>query len=222
MAKELKILMVDDHPSMIEGYKSILSFNEMGYVINVVSAHNAENAYNLMTNAPSIYEYDLLFFDLSIPAYPEKEIYSGKDLAAISRNYFPYAKVLILTSHAEAFLLHQIKNNIKPDGLLLKSDFTAEELLRAFEFIMRGEIYNSKTVLDVTREVSKTKILLDSYNQQIMQLLAQGMKAKNIASKLGLSLSAVDKRKAQIKQYFDVSNGTDEDIIREARKNGFI
>lgn len=222
MPKEINILMVDDHPSMIEGYKSILSFNEMGYIINVIPAHNAETAYNLMTKADSIYEYDLLFFDLSIPPYPEKEIYSGKDLAAISRKYFPYGKVLILTSHAEAFLLHQIKNNIKPDGLLLKSDFTAEELLRAFEFIMRGEIYNSKTVLEVTKEVSKTKILLDSYNQQIMQLLAQGMKARSIASKLGLSLSAIDKRKAQIKQYFDVSTGGDEDIIREAKKQGFI
>ena len=28
---ELQVLMVDDHPPIIEGYKSILSFNSFGY-----------------------------------------------------------------------------------------------------------------------------------------------------------------------------------------------
>jgi hypothetical protein len=35
-------------------------------------------------------------------------------------------------------------------------------------------------------------------------------------------MSAIDKRKAQIKDFFCVQKGTDEDIIREAKKHGFV
>ena len=34
-SKKVNIFMIDDHPSMIEGYKSILSYNDLGYEINV-------------------------------------------------------------------------------------------------------------------------------------------------------------------------------------------
>ena len=37
--------MIDDHPSMIEGYKSILSFNDLNYEIQVTPAYNCESAY---------------------------------------------------------------------------------------------------------------------------------------------------------------------------------
>jgi two-component system, NarL family, response regulator NreC len=39
---------------------------------------------------------------------------------------------------------------------------------------------------------------------------------------LHLSNSAVEKRKVIIKEYFGIDKGTDEDIIREARKQGLI
>lgn len=38
--KMLNVLMIDDHPSMIEGYKSILSFNDLDCEINVTPAYN--------------------------------------------------------------------------------------------------------------------------------------------------------------------------------------
>ena len=40
--------MIDDHPSMIEGYKSILSFNDLDCEINVTPAYNCESAYYLI------------------------------------------------------------------------------------------------------------------------------------------------------------------------------
>ncbi|WP_262494798.1 hypothetical protein [Flavobacterium columnare] len=32
---DIRILIVDDHPSMIEGYKVILSYNDFGYNIDI-------------------------------------------------------------------------------------------------------------------------------------------------------------------------------------------
>ena len=52
--KSLNILMIDDHPSMIEGYKSILSFNELGLHINTTPAYNCETAYNIIMSEENL------------------------------------------------------------------------------------------------------------------------------------------------------------------------
>lgn len=63
---------------------------------------------------------------------------------------------------------------------------------------------------------------LDSYNRQIIMLLSQGVKTKNFHDYINLSTSAIEKRKVVIKDYLGIIKGTDEDILREARKQGLI
>jgi hypothetical protein len=65
-------------------------------------------------------------------------------------------------------------------------------------------------------------MFLDDFNRQIITLLASGIQSKNLPNHINLSMSAIDKRKAQIKDFFCVQKGTDEDIIREAKKHGFV
>ena len=45
---------------------------------------------------------------------------------------------------------------------------------------------------------------------------------KTIASQLGLSDSTVEKRKSKIKDFFLTNKSTDEELIIEAKKHGFI
>jgi two-component system, NarL family, response regulator NreC len=220
--KNISILIVDDHPSMIEGYKSILSFNDLGYTINVFPAYNCETAYKRMEESKDIYEFDMIFLDLSLPPYLEKEIYSGQELAVFAKKKYPFAKILILTSHAEAFVLYDIKKKIAPDGLLVKSDFTAEEFLKAFEIVLNNETYISKTVEENIADLLASNTFLDHYNRKIITLLASGIKSKNLPNQIDLSMSSIDKRKVIIKDYFQIQNGTDEDIIREAKRHGFV
>ena len=132
------------------------------------------------------------------------------------------AKIVILTSHAEAFILYKLQKKIQPNGLLVKSDFSAEEFLKAFEMIMNGEVYVSKTVNDAIQELLSNDMFLDDFNRQIISLLASGIQSKNLPNHINLSMSAIDKRKSQIKDFFCVQKGTDEDIIREAKKHGFV
>lgn len=222
--KTLNILMIDDHPSMVEGYKSILSFNQLGYEINVTPAYNCKSAYEIIQETEDLYFFDMAFVDLSLPPYEEKKILSGQDLALMIKKRFPAIKILILTSQAEAFTLFDIKRNIEPKGLLVKSDFTAEELLDAFENIAQGKTYYTKTVEESIEGLmdERNTIFLDEYNREIIQLLAQGVLTKNMPNYMNLGLSAIDKRKAQIKDYFMIKGGTDEDIVRQAKKQGFI
>ncbi len=214
--------MIDDHPSMIEGYKSILSFNDLGLRIITTPAYNCESAYNIIDNTPVFKAFDFAFVDLSLPPYLEKNIKSGEDLALLIKNKFPDCKIVILTSHAEAFILDAIQKNIAPNGLLVKSDFTADEFLLAFEKIYNNHFYTSRTVVENIAELHEKSAFLDENNRKLITLLAEGVKTKNLPQRMNLSISAIDKRKAQIKYFFKIEKGSDEDIIREAKKHGLI
>ena len=214
--------MIDDHPSMIEGYKSILSFNDLGLRIITTPAYNCESAYNIIDKTSVSEAFDFAFIDLSLPPYLEKKIKGGEDLALLIKNKFPNCKIVILTSHAEAFILDAIQKNIAPNGLLVKSDFTADEFLLAFEKIYNNHFYTSRTVVENIAELHEKSAFLDENNRKLITLLAEGVKTKNLPQRMNLSISAIDKRKAQIKFYFKIEKGSDEDIIREAKKHGLI
>lgn len=219
---KINVLMVDDHPPIIEGYKAILSFNTFGYEINTVAAYNCEAAYNIITNTSKPIAFDVVFIDVTLPPFVDKNINSGEDLVILVKQYLPNAKIVILTSHAESLVLHRILNDCKPEGLLVKSDFLSDEFLVAFDTILKGGSYYSTTVKNQKHELISGDKTLDSYNIQIIILLSQGVKTKNFHDHINLSTSAIEKRKAVIKDYFGITKGTDEDILREARKLGFI
>jgi len=206
--------------SIIEGYKSILSYST-SHTVETTSATSLELAYKIITQEPKP-NFDVVFIDLTLPEYPEKGLLAGDDLIAVVRNHLPDAKVVILTSHSESILFYRILNEDDPDGILIKSDFTSEELLVAFDVIVRGEKYYSSTIVKYKKQLVPSNKIFDTYNRQIIQLLSQGIKTKNIQEQLHLSKSAIDKRKANIKDLLGISKGNDEDLIREARKQGLI
>lgn len=213
--------MIDDHPSMIEGYKIILSYNALGFEIETTSVYNCESAYEIITNKKRN-TFDLVFLDYSLPPYEKMNITSGEDIAMLIKTHWPNCKIVMLTSHTEALILYNILRNVEPAGLLVKSDFSADELLVAFDAVMNGHIYHSVTVKECTKELLSKKIYLDNFNRQIITLLSQGIKTKSLPNYMNLSMSSIEKRKVQIKDYFSIEKGTDEDIIREAKRLGLI
>ncbi|WP_293891495.1 response regulator transcription factor [Flavobacterium sp.] len=217
---EIKVLMVDDHPPIIEGYRSILAYNPFGYVLNTTAAHSCEAAYNaiLQANQP----FDIVFLDQTLPPYSEKNINNGGDLVPIIRKQHPNAKIVILTSHSESIVLFNIIKEYKLEGVLVKSDFQAPELIEAFDVVVKGGTYFSETVINHQKSWGEKNKVMDSYNRQILSLLSQGVKTKSLPDLLHLSKSAIDKRKSILKQLLGIDKGNDEDILREARKQGLI
>jgi two-component system response regulator NreC len=214
-----KVLIVDDHHLMIEGYKSILS--TIGYDIEIVSATTSESAYNIITKSESD-SFDLVYLDRSLPPYIEGGINNGEGLAVLIARLFPDWKVIFLTSHCESFILYDLVKKVNPDGVLVKSDFNSEEFLIAFNEVLSGRNYYSHTVRKSMEKMTSRRMYLDNYNRQIIVLLARGIKTKNLPNYLPLSISAIDKRKVQIKDFFEIEKGNDEDILSAAKKQGYI
>lgn len=217
---ELQVLMVDDHPPIIEGYRSILAHNSIGCVLNITEAYSCEEAYNKIFQAKL--QFDMVFLDLTLPAYPEKNINTGANLVPFVRKQHPDAKIIMLTSHSESIVLFDIMKEYQLEGVLVKSDFKSPELIHAFETLVNGGTYFTDTILKHQKSWTEKSKVMDSYNRQILTLLSQGVKTKNLPDLLFLSKSAIDKRKAIIKQLLGIDKGTDEDILKEARKQGLI
>ena len=149
--KQLEIFIVDDHYLLVEGYRSILSFHEK-YKIKISVASNCEEAYNLITKCSKV--PDILILDVQLPPSISHNLLSGTDLIPIIRTFLPECKLIIVTSHGEAFLLSSIINKFEPDGLLVKSDFTATEFLEAFDIIVDDSKFYSSTVKKHLKELS--------------------------------------------------------------------
>ncbi|MFB0910939.1 MAG: response regulator, partial [Flavobacterium sp.] len=123
------ILIVDDHPFIIQGYKNAITrYNPKNHEFVISEAKDCESAYNLITNRESDV-FDIAFLDISMPPYEDKGIYSGEDLAKLLLEFMPNCKIILLTMFTEFLKIKTIIKNINPNGLVLKNDLTFDELL---------------------------------------------------------------------------------------------
>jgi len=225
MKKELKILIVDDHPMIVEAYTNILESSDLEeYDFIIDSANDCDIAIKKIETSAKKEPYDVLFFDIKLPPSSDDEIISGEGLAVFAKKMLPKAKVVILTMFNENHRIHNILKTVNPDGLMIKNDLTSKEFLIAFDSIMKNPPYYSTTVAKYFRNQTTNfqDSLLDEVNSKIIFHLSKGVKTKNLVNYINLSLSAIEKRKIQIKNFLELENANDEDLINEARNRGYI
>lgn len=224
MKQRIRILMTDDHPMILEGYQNtLLSTKKPEQNLKIDTANNCDQSIAAMTSSIAKDEpYDVLFIDIKMPPSQDGKFKSGVDLAVHARKILPKAKIVILTMFNETYRIHNIVEQIKPEGFLIKSDLTSSELASAFQAILCNPPFYSGTVSSYLKQTLVSDINLDDKNRKILYLLSQGVKTKNLAEHVDLSLSAVEKRKKQLKVLFAVDDGQDETLLSEAKRLGFI
>ena len=215
--------MVDDHPIIIEGYQNtLMATKKDDQTLLIDTANSCDVANHLLQRASKERPYDVCFFDISLPSSADGTINSGEDLAKIARKLLPDAKIVILTMFNESYRVHNIIKEISPDGFLIKSDLTSSELAEAFQHILNSPPYYSSTVSNYLRKSIASDIYVDDINRKILHLLSQGIKTRSLKEHIDLSMSAIEKRKKQMKLLFSVDDGKDETLLEEARKKGFL
>jgi DNA-binding NarL/FixJ family response regulator len=157
-----------------------------------------------------------------MPEYAEKGIYSGEDLAVLMKSEMPSCKVILLTMHDELLKINNIIKNINPNGLIIKNDLTFDELIFAFDKIINNESYYSQTVIKLVGQAKYNDIELDAFDKQILFHLSKEVKTKDLPQYIPLSLSAIEKRKLNIREILEVKGGNDIDLINEAKTKGVI
>jgi DNA-binding NarL/FixJ family response regulator len=224
MQESIRILMTDDHPMIIEGYQNtLLATKKDNQELKIDIANSCDESIKCMNKAIELdYPYDVLFMDISLPPSSDGKYTSGEDLAMYARSIMPKAKIVILTMFNETYRVHNIVKTINPEGFLIKSDLTSRELASAFQAVLANPPFYSGTVNKIIRKTISTDLVVDEVNRKILHLLSQGIKTKSLTEYIDLSMSAIEKRKKHLKELFMIVDGSDETLLEEARKKGFV
>ena len=122
-----KIFIVDDHPMVIEGFKTLLSQNES--IVVVGTAINAFEAISFIAKN----EVDIAFIDINLPDI------SGIELCKKIKTEFPSIICLALsTFNDRGYVSKMIENGAS--GYLLKNS-SREEIYKAIGEVLIGNMY---------------------------------------------------------------------------------
>jgi DNA-binding NarL/FixJ family response regulator len=216
------ILIVDDHPFIIEGYKNAITrYNPKDFEFLISQAKDCESAYNIIIN-PDTTVFDIAFLDISMPPYEEKGIYNGEDLAKLISEYMPSCKIILLTMYTELLKIKTIIKTINPSGLVIKNDLTFDELLFAFDKVIKGKTYYSESVVKMLNLSEEDTIEIDQFDKQILFHLSKGTKLNDIPQYIPISLGAIERRKLNLKELLKVQEGSDIELVREAKNRGLL
>lgn len=216
------ILIVDDHPFIIEGYKNAITrYNPKEYEFLISQAHDCRSAYDLIENADTPV-FDIAFLDISMPAYEEKDLFSGEDLAKLLSKKMPYCKIILLTMYTELLKIKTIIRTINPNGLIIKNDLTFDELLFAFDKVIRSDKYYSQSVQKMLNQSTHNSIEIDEFDKQILFHLSKGTLVEEMPQYIPISLNAIEKRRVNLKELLKIKSGSDEDLVKEAKTKGLF
>lgn len=220
--KKFKTLIVDDHPIIIDGYKNALENMDHGeFVTDISTADSCFKAFNELKKSVESDPYDVIFLDLNLPPFDGANLESGEDLGKLAKDLIPDVKIIILTMCTNNFKVHSILKNLSPDGFLIKSDITSDELITAFLTVINNAPFYSKSVAKFIRIHFTNDLNLDDVDRKILHLLSKGVRTKSLPSYIPLSLAAIEKRKRNLKNLFGVER-TNGSLIESALKRGYI
>lgn len=220
--KSYRILIVDDHRFIIEGYKNAITrYKPEEFHFEITQASDCESAYQILMNS-DIAVFDIVFLDISMPAYEAKQIDSGEDLAKIVNERMPECKVVLLTMYSELLKIKTIIGTINPIGLVIKNDLTFDELLFAFDKIIYNETYYSASVVKMLNLAEADAIEIDLFDEQILFHLSKGTFIKDMVDYIPISVGAIERRITNLKNLLQVENSDYSALVLEAKNKGLL
>lgn len=221
MEKPINVLIVDDHPFIIEAYKNALNkYSLQGHEFNVTQAADCKSGYELIVSENN--NYNLAMFDVSMPEYVEKGIRSGMDLAKLMQQENADCKIMLLTMHVEMDRINAIIKEINPNSLLIKNDINFDELIFALDKTLKGDKYYSETIIKLLGQSKFNPLEFDAMDKRILELMAKDYETVLISRHLPLTIEVIEVRKNRIREVFELPGATDEELVAEAKEKGIL
>ncbi|MBX3254319.1 MAG: response regulator transcription factor [Chitinophagaceae bacterium] len=193
MNNKIEIIIVDDHPMVIEGLKSLLSNYDILSVTHTFT--RGKDAYEYL----SAHAGGVVLMDINLPDI------NGIELCDKLCSVNPVIKILGMSTHNDASIIKQMVHK-GARGYLIKNA-SAEELYAAIENVYKGSTYFSAEVQGILAESSLKNIpRLTRREKEILSLIASGETTQQIADKLYLSPLTVETHRRNLMQKFGVSN----------------
>lgn len=180
----IRVVLADDHNLVRAGLRVLLE-----RLPDVEVVGEAENASAVVRAAVEL-RPDLVFLDIAMPGR------DGLDAAAEIAQRAPATRVIVVSMHSiEDYVARALKLGVA--GYITK-DALPCELPRVIDAVMRGETYLSPKIATVVAAMRDAAGGLTPRQREILRLLAEGTRTKEIAHLLGLSVRTVECHRAQI------------------------
>lgn len=127
MKRPVRILIVDDHPVTIYGYKMWLENMETDYCLEMEGANNCDIVLEKMRQHKRKF-YDIVLLDISLPASIDGLVINGEGLGLKIQQKFPDTKIIVHTALSIQERISNIFKSLNPDGFIIKSDLDPEIL----------------------------------------------------------------------------------------------
>lgn len=155
------IFIVDDHPLVIEGFKTLLSQNP-----DVVISGSAENAFGAIDFLKNN-TVDIAFIDINLPDI------NGIDLCLKIKNEFPDVKCIALsTFNDRSYVSKMIENGAC--GYLLKNS-SQEDLFKAITEVSNGNLFFNIDYKKQHTSKFDLKPLLTRREKEVLKEIAEGL-----------------------------------------------
>lgn len=205
---KIHILVVDDHPMVLEGMKAMLQ------LINFIElAGTASNAFEAIDQLKKS-RVDVAIVDINLPDI------SGIELTAKIKKEFPSVKVLAMSTFKERSYISQMIQS-GASGYLVKSA-SREEIEEAILSAFEGKLYLSLDIntIEINKQIYAPVPVISTREKEVLQLIAGGFTNPQIAAKLFISLNTVDTHRKNLLAKFDVNNTAG--LIMMAVKNNLV
>lgn len=206
-----RVLLADDHRIVSEGLKSLLTddFELVGTV---------EDGHALVAAAKEL-KPDVIVADIAMPHL------SGIDAVIQIKKDNPQIKVVFLTMHQDpAYARRALEAGAL--GFVVKHS-AAAELVMAIRAALKGQTFITPAVTsDVLRQAQKSEKsgnagqLLTARQREILQFVAEGHSAKEIAARLAISPRTVEFHKYQLMEAHDLHSNAE--LVHFAIRHGIV
>ena len=222
--RELKVLIIDDHPVIASAYVSALkkiAEKDTTYTFTITETVTIDNALQKLGDNPPSY-YNLVFLDIKLPKSKDETFLSGEDLGIFIRDKHPDTKIIIATTYNDNYRINSLLKSTNPDGFLIKNDMLPQDLMLGIIEAIENPPHYSKTVQQLIRKHISSDLHLDKIDRQILYELSIGTKMKELPKVIPMSMGGIERRKRQIKDIFEIADQDDRVLIKIAQEKGFI
>lgn len=203
-----QVVLADDHTMFREAVKALLTH------AHIDVPGEAENGRDAVQRVREL-RPDVAALDLNMP------MMNGLEAARELAKAVPKTQIVLLTMFSEeVYVLEALRAGVR--GYVLKAQ-AASDLVNAIRQIMRGTVYLSPGISDVVVNALVRPPPVDPLTDRerhVLQLVAEGRTAKDVASALGFSVKTAVSHRNRIMRKLSIH--TMADLVRFAVRRSII
>ncbi len=211
---KIRVLLVDDHPIMLEGLRVLLSC-----VVGVEVVGEAVDGVAAVAQVDAL-RPDVVIMDVAMPKM------NGIAATRLIRAQHPETRILILTQHEQPeYILPLLKAGAS--GIVLKRGMVSD-LRAALQVVAQGETFIYPAIATLIVDMIRCKVdsspavrvSLTAREQEVLKHIVTGETNAQIAEALSVSVKTVQFHRTNVMEKLGVHSAVD--LVREALRYGLV